>query len=268
MGIARLSIAAVTSLLLGAVATTVSTDSSACGNATIIGGSGEAHVKITETEINEGKVFEGYNTLIPVFSPALTFNANRKDPWVERAYVVAARAAVRSEGVLLVPPAPGKLSESWRVDRVTNLKRAEELLRLASEAKPDDAIAKADLAEARAKFPEKVGEAKRALVELEAKGIMPSAWGYAVLTRLRDGAGAGRANWLRASMVATDKAPREVSHSRCAAMTKKPEICATGTVEIRAVPSAYQQTIATDAPTPTTDGSPKSAAPHPVKSPG
>src|SRR5688572_18440662 len=134
MGI-TLRLATVTSLLLGVVAATVSTDSSACGNATIVGGSPEAHLKITETEINEGKVFEGYNTLLPIFAPALTFNANRKDAWVDRAYLVAARAAVRSEGVLLVPPAPEQLGQSWRVDRVANLKRAEELFRLASEAK-------------------------------------------------------------------------------------------------------------------------------------
>ncbi len=144
------------------------------------------------------------------------------DPLVDRAFALAALGVARVDGRYDLRGVETKGERGPSEALATALSLAEHFHR----AKKDDSVAKTNFAEVLSHFPNRRGEAKRLLSELEEKDMMTSAYGYAALARLRADAGVGAPPWLSPALTALERAPQEVAKARCARMASVKEICA------------------------------------------
>jgi hypothetical protein len=152
------------------------------------------------------------------------------DSVFDGALVVAAQAVARSQGKLAMPklwerPTANSLASLEGLEEERNLREAVDLLELDLEAHPDSPISRARLAEAESLLPERRSKAKATLDELERTGLLPSAWGYAALARLRRTSTPDAPAWLSASIEASDALRLPVSTGRCESMAKPKALC-------------------------------------------
>ena len=139
-----------------------------------------------------------------------------------RAVRVMARVVVRTKGAFdggVLFPAKSD------AERTANLAWALHVLQTFSRRNPKDSVAKADLAEAFAQFPNRLQEAKQILVALENKDLMASPRGYATLAKLREQAGEGRPAFIAHPLETLQRGRIVVARARCEAMGGKKEMC-------------------------------------------
>lgn len=215
--------------LLGLVTVSASRDSAACGNAIEMRLTPTNLVADGERLVAEGKARGAVDHVDPIVNSPLKIGDS---PLLDRALIVWARAVVRSDGELAMPPewtrpaatAPAS-REGTPSERDKNLAEAILLFEQVLEKKKDDPIAQTDLAEAKARLAAERKSAMASLEALEKKGVMASAWGYAALAKLRAESPAGAPGWINASRRASDAGERLVSLERCDAMAKRKELC-------------------------------------------
>jgi hypothetical protein len=155
-----------------------------------------------------------------------------KEIEVDRLLGVEAIAVVRSGGRLNQDPAASP--EARAPERA--IEAALRTLEAIAAARPQDTLAKVDVAEALSRLPGRRDEALRVLEDLERKNVLPSAWGYAALARLRTDPAPEAPGWVAGPLAALGASPAQLSRGRCRAMTRDDAICAE-VVKTEAAPS-------------------------------
>jgi hypothetical protein len=165
-----------------------------------------ALVAAAEQSLSEGKYARAAVGTVNVF-PALKLIQPGTTPLADRALRILALAAARTDGGITV----GGLSGATFAERTANLEWSIDILRKLNAKRANNPSYRTDLGEALSKVPAHHDEALRVLGELSDKDLLTTAEGYAALARLRAEKG--------------DAAAREAAVKRCAAMTKRPQIC-------------------------------------------
>jgi hypothetical protein len=141
---------------------------------------------------------------------------------MDRLLGVEALAVVRSGGRLHLDGAAE--GEGRAAERA--IEAALGTLEKIAAARPKDVLAKVDVAEALSRLPERRDEARAVLEDLERKNVLPSAWGYAALVRLRADPAPGAPGLVAGPLAALNAPAAGVALGRCRSMTRDDAVCA------------------------------------------
>lgn len=169
-----------------------------------------------EEALDQGHILAAAGSVVRMI-PHIRDLSPTKTKLLERAHRVLAVATARYDGALpLGEEVPWKeVQGTWlgtsEADRQANLAWAVHTLRELTQSKKGDPAARTELAEALSHLDANRAEARQILEELASKDLITSPDGYAILAKLREGAG--------------DEAGRRAALERCKSMTHGAGVC-------------------------------------------
>ena len=143
-------------------------------------------------------------------------------PLSDRGLSVLARAAIRSGGAHALGHTS---SEPSAEEKTAALNWAAGITREMHDRQPNDPHVSSLFAESLVRSPSEHPRVLKLLEPLEKSDVLPSAYGYAALAKVRAETAAEKPAFLRGPLVALDSGKRTLSLARCARMVKDAAIC-------------------------------------------
>ncbi len=220
----RIVVRAVFGVVLAGLATSAAPVADACENGVELAiDPRAASVAAAEQLVQAGDPRAAYAKLMAA-DPRMAKRRPGESALTDRGLVVLARAAARSEGALH-PDAAQADPQHADAARQRALEWAVSTLRAMTKKRSDDPVLQTDLGEALTRLGARRSEGLSMLERLEAKDLVASAYGYAALAEARSHVADGLPSLARGPLRAMTAPRRALEQARCAAMTKKPEIC-------------------------------------------
>ncbi len=221
----RVASRALALVVLAGLATSAAPVADACENGVeITVDPRAASIAAAEQLVQAGDPEAAYARLMAA-DPRMARRSPGEGPLTDRGLVVLARAAVRSDGALH-PDTRGASPDGKAAARERAMGWAVSTLHALAKKRSDDPVLQTDLGEAMTRVEARRGEGLAILERLESKDLVASAYGYAALARARASVPDALPGLARGPLRAMTAPRRALEQARCAAMTKKPEICA------------------------------------------
>lgn len=192
-------------------------DGRACGNAMTLAEEQVMNIAISEDHTKNGRHRTALQVLARTVEPMPELGKNGV---LDHAVEVQALAIARLDGRFdrvgepVAPERTGRTLE-WSITTLSKL----------LEKKPKDPSAVTNYAEALSHAPGRDKEALALLAPLEAKNVMPGAYGYIALARMRERAARRAPGFIGAALAAEASAPRAIAMERCARMASERALC-------------------------------------------